>query len=573
MAIKTIDAGLFRTMFLAGAKNIEAHKEHINELNVFPVTDGDTGTNMTMTIMSAVREVEALEEINLKTLSKAMSSGALRGARGNSGVILSQLFRGFTNIIKNSEVIDNETALAAFAKASETAYKAVMKPKEGTILTVGKGMSDKAADILGEAEDLTDALRQIIEYGDYVLSITPEMLPVLKEAGVVDSGGEGLMAFMHGAYMCLTGEKLPEDYDKELSEKPSAGQSSESAEKEQHGPVTPPKKSVKEGGVVKKIYCTDFVLRLSRSCRSHEEEKLKGYFTASGEAVTFVPEGSTVKIHLHTDAPGMALTKAQKYGSLSSVRIVNLTEEGAQCAEELSSRSQNAAAEKPAAPSKPPKENGFIAVSVGDGIKNIFKELGVDYIVEGGQTMNPSTEDILNAIEQVNAKNIFVFPNNKNVILAAQQAAQLTEDKNILIVPTKNVPQGITAVINYIEENSTEENFRHMNENIANVKTCEVTYAIRDTSIDNTEIHQGNIMAIGDAGLLAVGEDIEGTALKAVEAMVSDDSEVVSIYAGKDVNEEKAEELTNAVLEKYPDMEVDLNIGGQPVYYYIISVE
>ncbi|MCR4672913.1 MAG: DAK2 domain-containing protein [Lachnospiraceae bacterium] len=572
MAIKTIDAGLLKDMFLAGAKNIEAHKEHINELNVFPVPDGDTGTNMTMTVMSAVREVEALEEISLKTLSKAMSSGALRGARGNSGVILSQLFRGFTSIIKTSETIDNQTALAAFSKASETAYKAVMKPKEGTILTVAKGMSDKAADILGESEDLAEALRQIIEYGDYVLSITPEMLPVLKEAGVVDSGGEGLMDFMHGAYMCMTGEKRPEDYAEAATAKAAGEDGAENSGNVQHGPVTPPRKSVKEGGVFKNIYCTDFVLKLTGSFSSNEEEKLSGYFTAAGESVSFIPEGNTVKIHLHTDAPGMALTKAQKYGTLSAVSIVNLTEEGVRCAHEQKAKAA-APVSKPAAPAKPPKENGFIAVSVGEGIKSIFTELGVDYVVEGGQTMNPSTEDIMNAIEQVNARNIYVFPNNKNVILAAQQAASLTEDKNILIVPTRNVPQGITAMINYIEENSTEDNFRHMTESIDSVKTCEITYAIRDTSIDNIEIHQGNIMAIGDKGLLAVGEDIEETALKAIEAMVDDSSEVVSIYSGKDVEDSKAEEFLNQVVEKYPDMEIDLNNGGQPVYYYIISVE
>ena len=514
MGVKTIDANMLKNMFLAGAKRIESKKEWINELNVFPVPDGDTGTNMTMTIMSAAREVSALTDPDMESLSKAISQGALRGARGNSGVILSQLFRGFTRPIKDEKVIDSVIAAEAFKKASETAYKAVMKPKEGTILTVARGMAEKAADIFDATDDLEEGFRQIIEYGDYMLSLTPEMLPVLKQAGVVDSGGQGLMTVLKGAYDCLTGAETADDFVAEV--KPSA---------------------------------------------------------PAGNA-----DSDIVKVHVHTNDPGLAIQKGLSYGSLTSMKIDNMREEHHERlfkdAQKLASAQAQADMQvKAEKKEEPAKEAGFVAVSMGDGMKKIFQELGVDEIIEGGQTMNPSTADILDAVERVNAKTVFVFPNNKNIILAAQQAKDLVEGKTVVVIPSKTVPQGITAVINYINGSSAEENEAVMNEEMQRVKSGQITYAVRDTVIDDKTIKEGNIMGLGDDGLLAVGEDIAETTMATIAALVDEDSEIISIYYGEDVSEEEAEELTEKLEEAYPDCEVELNQGGQPIYYYVVSVE
>ena len=538
MGITKIDAAKMKELFLAGARNIEANKDYINELNVFPVPDGDTGTNMTMTIMSAAREVEALEEPDMKSLSKAISQGALRGARGNSGVILSQLFRGFTKALKGVDAIDSKVAAEAFARASETAYKAVMKPKEGTILTVARGMSERAADVLAGIDDLEEALKQIIEYGDYILSITPDMLPVLKQAGVVDSGGQGLMSIMHGMYDCMTGAQ------------PAVQKTAAAQESEQ---------------ISRFMYSVKYVMRPLRSFEFSDRDKFIKYMSAIGEKVECEKRYNIVCVSLYTDNPGLALQKAVKYGIVSNIEIENLKEPDLLAAEESAAQQEEEQA--------PPKKTGFIAVSVGDGIDEIFRELGVDRIVKGGQTNNPSTEDILDAIGKVNAETIFVLPNNKNIFLAAQQAAQLTEDKKVMVVPSASIPQGIAAVINYIDGESDEENFDHMKEEMMNVRSAEITYAVRDTTIDDKEIHKGDIMGIGDGSLVAVGKDIEETAAETVKQLMFDDAEVISIYYGADVEEEKAQALTDKVTELYPDCEVELNSGGQPTYYYIISVE
>ena len=556
MEINTINAALFAKMFLAGAKNLESKKEWINELNVFPVPDGDTGTNMTMTIMAAAKEVAALEDPTMEVLAKAISSGSLRGARGNSGVILSQLFRGFTKGIKKYEEIDVAILAAAFQKAVETAYKAVMKPKEGTILTVAKGAADKALELAENDISLDDFLKQVIEEADAVLAKTPEMLPVLKEAGVVDSGGQGLVQVLKGAYDAFLGKEI--DYTVEPAE---STKKAPAQEKE-----APAQAEILFG------YCTEFIIMLEKEYTPQTEQEFKGFLESIGDSIVLVADDEIVKVHVHTNHPGQAIERALTYGALSRMKIDNMREEHQEKlikdAEKLAK--QQAEEEKK---QEPAKEVGFIAVSAGDGLTDIFKELGVDYLIEGGQTMNPSTEDMLNAIDKVNAKAIYILPNNKNIILAANQARDLTEDKKIIVVPTKTVPQGVTALISYVPEKSLEENTEEMTEAIARVKTGQITYAVRDTRIEDNEIHEGDIMGIGDKGILAVGSGKEKVAEDTVAAMMTDDAEVISVYYGADASEEKAEELAATLEEKYPDCEVEVNYGGQPIYYYIISVE
>ena len=564
MQIKTIDAQMLRKMILAGAKRLEANKEYINELNVFPVPDGDTGTNMTMTIMSAARAVNALTDVDMKSLSKAISRGALRGARGNSGVILSQLFGGFTKVVRDTQAIDAAIARDAFRRASETAYKAVMKPKEGTILTVARGMSDKAADVLLETDDLAEALRQIIEYGNYILSLTPEMLPVLKQAGVVDSGGQGLMTVMEGAYDALIGRETADDINTDGAT--TAKQ-----------PVSSVRVDDIETADIRFGYCTEFIVMLEKEFTDADEKDFKAYLTSLGDSVVCVADGDIVKVHVHTNDPGLALQKGLSYGSLTSMKIDNMREEHNERlfkdAEKLSKLQEKEDKEKEAAAKKPPREAGFVAVSIGDGLKAIFEGLGVDYIVEGGQTMNPSTADILDAIDKVNAKTVYVMPNNSNIILTANQAAELVEDKKVIVIPSKTVPQGITAVINYMESSSPEENKENMTAEIANVRTAQITYAVRDSVIDDHSIRRGNIMGLGDGGLLAVGEDVEQTTLETIANMADEDSEVISVYYGSDINPEQAGQLREKLEEAYPDMEIEIYEGGQPIYYYIVSVE
>ena len=554
MISNTIDAKMLSKMFLAGAKNLESKKEWINELNVFPVPDGDTGTNMTMTIMSAAKEVSALSEnVDMESVCKAISSGSLRGARGNSGVILSQLFRGFTKGIREYDEIGIRVFADAFARAVETAYKAVMKPKEGTILTVAKGIADKAKELAEEGtEDLDAFFSEIIKHGDYVLSQTPEMLPVLKQAGVVDSGGQGLMQVLKGAYDGFLGKEL----DLTIEDvKPVASAMSMSRE-------------VQEQMEIKFGYCTEFIILLSKPFNIKNEMDFKAYLESIGDSIVVVADDDVVKVHVHTNDPGLAIQKALKYGALSNMKIDNMRLEHQEKLFKMSEKAEQQSVEK-----QERKEVGFIAVSVGDGINEIFKGLGVDYIIEGGQTMNPSTEDMLNAIEKVNADSIYILPNNKNIILAANQAQSLVDDKKIIVIPTKTVPQGITAVINYVPDLSPEENADSMKEEIGNVKTGQVTYAVRDTMIDDKEIKQGDYMGIGDAGMLAVGTDMQAVTLDMINEMMDDDLELITIYFGCDVTEEDAETLRTAVEEKFADCDVELQYGGQPIYYFVVSAE
>ena len=565
MEITSINSKLLARMFLAGAKNLDSKKDWINELNVFPVPDGDTGTNMTMTIMSAAKEVSSLTNPTMAELAKAISSGSLRGARGNSGVILSQLFRGFCKVIKEYDEIDVTILCEACQKAVETAYKAVMKPKEGTILTVAKGAAEKALELSDETEDVVTFVEEVIKQAEYVLDQTPEMLPVLKQAGVVDSGGQGLVQVLKGAYDALIGKEI--DYTIEGAPTGAA----------------PAKISAETEAEIKFGYCTEFIIVLNAPMSDNEEHAYKAFLESIGDSIVVVADDEIVKTHVHTNDPGLALQKALTFGSLSKIKIDNMREEHQ---EKLIKDSQKLAAQQKAEEeayeaaqadekinTMPAKEMGFVSVSIGEGMNEVFRGLGVDYLIEGGQTMNPSTEDMLNAIEHVNAKTVFILPNNKNIIMAANQAVDLVEDKQIIVIPTKTIPQGITALVNYIPDHSAEENKEQMMAEIENVKTGQVTYAVRDTEIDGKTIKQNDFMGIGDKSILSVGTDLRATTLEMVDAMVDEDSAIVSIYFGSDSDEDSANELAAAIEEKYPDVEVEVNDGGQPIYYYVISVE
>ena len=551
--MNTIDAKLLARMFLAGAKNLEVKKEWINELNVFPVPDGDTGTNMTLTIMSAVKEVNGLEDVQMTTLAKAISSGSLRGARGNSGVILSQLLRGFTKGIRDLKELDAVALARAVDKGVETAYKAVMKPKEGTILTVARGVADKALELAEDAEDLQTFLEDVLEEGRRVLAKTPDMLPVLKEAGVVDSGGQGLMVVLEGAFDAFMGKEVDLTFD--------AGENAKVVK------VTPQAEADIKFG-----YCTEFIIVLNKKFTAEDEVDFKAYLSSLGDSIVCVADDEVVKIHVHTNDPGLAIQRALTYGSLSRIKIDNMREEHQ---EKLIKDAEKVAAQQAEeeAAKAPKKEVGFISVSIGDGFGQIFRDLGVDYLIEGGQTMNPSTEDMLTAISKVNADHIFILPNNKNIILAANQAKALTKDKDIIVIPTKTVPQGITAVINYVPEKSVEDNEKDMTEEISRVKTGQITYAVRDTHIDDKEIHEGDIMGIGDHGMLAVGKEVAAVAKETVEQMVDDETELISIYYGEGFTEEEAVALAGELEEQYDYCDIEVNCGGQPIYYCIISVE
>ena len=554
MAVKTINTELFRKMFLAGAANLEAKKEFINELNVFPVPDGDTGTNMTLTIMSAAKEVQSLENADMLTIAKAISSGSLRGARGNSGVILSQLLRGFTKEIREHKEIDAVILAKACERATATAYKAVMKPKEGTILTVAKGISRKAEELAETTEDLEVFIPEVIKYAEEVLAQTPEMLPVLKEAGVVDSGGQGLLEVIQGAYDAFLGKEI--DY----------------AAIEASGGTKMVKPSQQAEADIKFGYCTEFIIMTEKEFTDKNEAEFKAYLESIGDSIVCVADDDIVKIHVHTNDPGLAIQKALTYGQLSRMKIDNMREEHQ---EKLIKDAEKAAAQQASEKKKkePRKPVGFIAVSIGEGMNEIFRELGADYIIEGGQTMNPSTDDMLSAIDEVNADHIFILPNNKNIILAANQAQSLTDDKDIIVIPTKTVPQGITAIISYMPEADVDTNIEALEEAIKNVKTGQVTYAVRDTHIDDKEIHEGDIMGIGDRGILAVGQSVEETTKEMLAQLVDEESELISLYFGQDVLEEDAENFAQEVEELYPDVDVDVHMGGQPIYYYVLSVE
>lgn len=563
MEIHELNAFVIRKCFLAAANELASKKEWINELNVFPVPDGDTGTNMTMTMMSAAKEVAALETDDMKVLCKAIASGSLRGARGNSGVILSQLFRGFTRELAAAEknTVEIPQLAAAFVRATETAYKAVMKPKEGTILTVARAMSDKAEELQNGATDIIAFAKDIIAAGDAALEQTPELLPVLKQAGVVDSGGQGLMTVMHGAFQALSGEigeVFLENFD--------AAQAGESRA------AHPIDTSHLDTSEIRFGYCTEFIVNLERPLSDDEEQTFKSFLESIGDSIVCVASEDMVKVHVHTNDPGLAIQKGLSMGSLSRMKIDNMREEhnerlirnASQLAAE-EKRKQVASAEK--------KPYGFLSVSVGDGLDRIFKEIGVDQLISGGQTMNPSTEDILNAIAAINADTIFILPNNKNIILAAQQARDLTKGKNVVVVPTRNIPEGITAMVSFLPESSPEENLAAMQEAIRHLATAEVTYAVRDTTMDDFEIHAGDFMAIGQNGMLTVEKKVEDAVLNAIEKLTADGKELVTLYYGSDVSEQNAKLVKELAEARFEDCEVELNYGGQPVYYYFISAE
>lgn len=564
MGINCIDAASLQRAFLAAARELEARKEWINELNVFPVPDGDTGTNMSLTIMAAAKEVAALENPNMKDLARAISSGSLRGARGNSGVILSQLFRGFTKEIKNVDAIDTTTLANAMVRGTETAYKAVMKPKEGTILTVAKGMADKAMELAAQTDDILEMVEEVIRHGDYVLSQTPEMLPVLKQAGVVDSGGQGLMQVVKGGFEGLTGKvsdfKIP-------GETVDLGPSRTEAVK----------RSEIDTADIRFGYCTEFIINLEKEFGDEDEQVFKSYLESIGDSLVVVSDDEIVKVHVHTNHPGLAFEKALTFGSLSRMKVDNMREEHEERlikdAEKLAREQKAQAKAVEQEPAAEHKKYGFIAVSCGEGLSEIFKGIGADYLIEGGQTMNPSTEDMLNAIDKVSADNIFILPNNKNIILAAQQASSLVEDKNIIVIPSKTVPQGITALVNFMPDLSVTENVDNMEREMGSVKTAQITYAVRTTNIDGMDIEQGDIMGLGDHGMLAVGKSVEGTAMAALKAMIDENSELVTIYYGSDIGGEDAERMADQARAEFPEAEIELQYGGQPIYYYLISVE
>ena len=567
MGISTIDAGMVKKAFLAGAKGLEAKKDWINELNVFPVPDGDTGTNMTMTIMAAAKAVAELEDPDMEQLAKAISSGSLRGARGNSGVILSQLLRGFTKEIQGTASIDVTILANAMVRGTETAYKAVMKPKEGTILTVAKGMADKAIEMAAQTDDIEIFAKAVIEEGDYVLSQTPEMLPVLKQAGVVDSGGQGLMQVVKGAFDGLTGKCSDFSFEDAGILKPSSEKAPQSAGASRTDIDTA---DIRFG------YCTEFIIKLEKEYSQKDEDELKKYLGSIGDSLVVVSDDEIVKIHVHTNHPGLAFEKGLTYGSLSRMKVDNMREEHEERVIQDSERLEKEQAAQPNPAEEETGERkpyGFITVSCGDGLSEIFKGIGADYLIEGGQTMNPSTEDMLNAIKKVNADHIFILPNNKNIIMAANQARDLTEDKEIIVIPSKTVPQGITALVNFIPDLTPEENLENMTAEMERVQTAQITYAVRNTSIDGMEIHEGDIMAIGDHGMLAVDTSVLGAAKAALEAMLNEDSELVTIYYGSDVTEADAEAFRKQAEEEFPDKEIELQYGGQPIYYYMISAE
>lgn len=553
MEINTIDAKTLKKMFLAAAGRLEAKKEWINELNVFPVPDGDTGTNMTLTIMSAAKEVNSIEDPQMSKLAKAISSGSLRGARGNSGVILSQLFRGFTKVIGEYDVLDAMIIANSFQRAVETAYKAVMKPKEGTILTVAKGIADKASEMVVKTDNLVEFGEEVIKHAEYVLSQTPEMLPVLKQAGVVDSGGQGLVEVLKGAFDALTGKEV--EYSIEKSNSTPVNSISEETMTE-----------------IKFGYCTEFIIMLEKEYNDETELEFKAYLDSIGDSIVVVSDDDIVKVHVHTNDPGLAIQKALTYGSLTRMKIDNMREEHE---EKLIKDASKLAKEMKENEAKmaPKKDIGFISVSIGEGMNEIFNSLGTDYIISGGQTMNPSTEDMLNAIDKVNADNIFILPNNKNIIMAAKQAAELVEDKNIIVIPTKNVPQGISALINFIPERSAKENEEMILEEIGYIKTGQVTYAVRDTEIDNVTIKQGDYMGVGDDSILSVGNSIDETTKEMISKLVDDDAGLISVYYGKEIDEETANSLKDSLEELYSDCDIELHYGGQPIYYYVVSVE
>lgn len=562
MKVQKIDAKTFRNMFLAGAKLLEMKKEYVNELNVFPVPDGDTGTNMTMTILSAAREVEQIENGDMKAIAKAISSGSLRGARGNSGVILSQLLRGFAKGIESHRELDAMIIAGALNRGVETAYKAVMKPKEGTILTVAKEMANKAAELALEDNDILENFPKVLEHAKKALDNTPNQLPVLKEAGVVDAGGQGLCYILEGAYKALVGG---DEVSFGFGEQVAAG-----GKKEFNHAFESANHSIEFG------YCTEFIINTKEGANNEKDsEMLKGYLETIGDSIVAVCDDDLIKIHVHTENPGLALQKALTLGYLSNLKIENMR---IQHTEQLIKHGHDLAAQQPeekAEPERPmeKKENGFVAVSAGQGIEDVFKDLGVDVVITGGQTMNPSTDDFVQAIEKINADAVFLFPNNKNIILAAEQAVHLVKDRKVIVIPSKTIPQGIGALIAFEEGATPEENKETMLEAMAEIKSGQVTYAVRDTQFEGKTIKTGDIIALDESKILAVAGDVNTAVDELAAVLVGEDSEIITLYYGEDVQPEAAEQVAESLRAKYPAADVSVQFGGQPLYYYLISVE
>ncbi len=555
-----IDAKTLKLMFMAGANNLNSKKDWINELNVFPVPDGDTGTNMTLTVINAVKEVSNLDDnASIEEVGKKIAQGTLRGARGNSGVIMSQLCRGFSKELEGVKKIDKLVVAQAMDKAVATAYKAVMKPKEGTILTVAKAASSKAIELADSELSLEEYFIEINKYAEFILGKTPEMLPVLKEAGVVDSGGQGLLEFLKGAFDAYTGKQINFSFEVTSSSSISSGRKIDTSDISTS--------DIKFG------YCTEFIIELEKEFTEKDEQEFKNFLTDIGDSIVCVNMDDIVKVHVHTNHPGNAIEKALTFGSLTNMKIDNMREEHNEklFKEENSSNVEVNVEVK--AKDLPKKEWGFVAVCAGDGLAKIFKGMSVDEIIEGGQTMNPSADDIVAAIDKVNAENVYVLPNNGNIIMAAQQASFLCEDKRVIVVPTKTVTQGITAVINFTPALSIDDNATHMIEAAREIKSAEITYAVRDTEIDGKKIHNGDYMGIGDGKMLAVGTDIKNTAIETIREMVDEDSELITIYYGQDANEDDANELSDLIEDEFDELDIEVTYGGQPVYYYIISVE
>ena len=578
---------MLKTMFLAGTKRLDEKKEWINELNVFPVPDGDTGINMTLTLMNAVSELVELDAgADMDTISKTMSQGTLRGARGNSGVILSQLVRGFSKEIEGWKELDQVILAKAFDRAVKTAYKAVMKPKEGTILTVARAASEKAQQICENDLSMDEFFTEILRYTGHILEQTPEMLPVLKEAGVVDSGGQGLYEFLAGALSAYRGEEVDLTFEAGPAPAPKAA------------PVDSKALSTSD---IKFGYCTEFIIESEQELQEEQEAELKTYLASMGDSIVCVCMDSVVKVHVHTNHPGSVIEKALTYGFLTNLKIDNMRLEhnekvvkeaeralAAKKEVEAKTRKNEAAKKEENADAEEAplnlevtqlfrqgrrKEVGFVAVCSGAGLTQIFKGMSVDEVIEGGQTMNPSTEDILEAVKKVDADNVFVLPNNKNIVLAARQAAALSEDKKVIVIPTTTVCQGINAVINYVPALSIEDNTQQLTGAAAEIKTAEITYSIRDAEIDGKQIKKDDYMGLGDEGLLAVGTDRKEVAVETIRAMLDEWSELITIYYGEESSEEEAQEIADRIETEFEDVDIEVADGGQPVYSYIVSVE
>ena len=540
--IQYIEGKMLRDMFVSGANNLQNHKELVDKLNVFPVPDGDTGTNMSLTISYAMKELAKVENDSITEIGKSLSKGSLMGARGNSGVILSQIIRGFSKSIEGKEQISTEDLAKAFKNGSDTAYKAVIKPIEGTILTVVRESGEYAIKAAKKEKDLLKFLEMVIDEANKSLERTPELLKNLKEAGVVDSGGKGLVLIYEGMYEALKGNpiKAKDSNDSNVSEVKQAGTSINTED-------------------IKFCYCTEFILESN----SISDTEIRDIMLKYGDSLAVVGDEGIIKVHVHTNDPGLVLQDALKHGQLVTIKIENMrlqhentlvgdTDEIAQSVEE--------------------KEYGFIATSMGEGLAKIFKDFGVDYIIEGGQTMNPSTEDFMKAIDSINAKNIFIFPNNSNIIMAANQAKELS-DKNIIVIPTKNTPQGFTALVNFNADASVEENEQALMESLTMVKSGQVTFAVRDTVMNDVEVKEGNIIGIAESKLMDAGDSVDEITTSLVEKLVDEDSAIITLFYGEDVTEEDANNLRDELEEKFEDLDIELYYGGQPLYYYLISVE